>query len=489
MARPSLSFQVVNPGATQRRVNTDQVPIYFGVAESGDLATIKTVGRESAAASDLTRGHLLDTVRHAFACGAKEVHYCRLSAAVAGSLGTQAAEGTPLGTLAISGTLSSRMRVRVEITGAGANGVATFRYSLDYFEIDNIDPTWSVDTLVPADGTHTPDGTALVLTFDDTGGDHAVGDAWTQDVYPGHYTATEIAALLAVIQASAPADANVLCFAGETPPGVSNAGSTAANTIVVAINALQASLFAAAEFFAIAAGTTEASAASLITATAATIATPPLVSIGHGKGYSPNPSPTPARGMMALDFAGAVVGSRIAQSLISTDPGRTASGPLPRIVATTYDSRLEGGALEAARISTFTTYQRRLSPGVFVCRMRLLDGPLGDFYSWQDAAIMVAALRAVHPVAWLAVLEGFRQKANGTLDETEAVSLDQASTRALQVALMSPLNVRGIPGHVTNAIATASRSTVLPEVQVDFAIQRLGYAEDLTFTLQYAAEV
>lgn len=487
MARPSLTFSVINPGATQRRVSTDQVPIYFGVAESGALATIKTVGRESAAASDLVRGHLLDTVRHAFACGAKEVHYCRLNAATAGSLGTQEVEGTPAGGVAITGVLSQRMRMRVEIDGAGGLGEGTFRYSLDYFEIPNVDPTWSASTLIPADGTFTPEGTAQVWTFDDE--DYVVGESWTQDIYPGHYTATEVAALADVIREHAPAAANVLAFTGETPPGVSNAGSAAANTIIAAINALSSSLFGSADFFAVACGSTEASAASLITATASTIATPPLVSPGYGKAYALNPSPTPARAMLALDFAGAVVGARIAQSLISTDPGRTASGALQRIVATNYDARLEGGALEAARISTFTTYQRRLSPGVFVCRMRLLDGPAGDFYSWQDAAIMVAALRAVHPVAWLSVLEGFRQKANGTLDETEAVSLDQASTRALQVALLSPLNVRGIPGHVTNAAGTASRSTVLPEVQVDIAIQRLGYAEDLTFTLQYAGEV
>lgn len=489
----SLTFEVVNPGNSARRASTDQVPIYVGVAESGDDATIKSVGRFSAARDDLTRGHLLDVISRAFAAGADTVHYCKVAAATAGSAGTQVATVTGLGTVAISGTMSQRLRVAVRIRTGGPLGTATFDYSLDYFEITGVDPTWSAETLVPLDGTHTPDGTALVLTFNDVAGDFAADDLFVQDIYPGHYTATEIAALGDVVREFAPADATSLVFTGEPPPGVADAGATTAATLISSVNSLIASLFATADFFDALVGCSEASAASVITATDGLVAVPPLVSPGYSKGYCTNPVATPARGMLALCQVDAAATARIfaggAPGLISSDPGRTASGALPGVVATNYDSRLEGSALEVARISTFTTYQKRLSAGVFVKRQRLLDSAVGDFYSWQDAAIMVAALRAVHPVAWLALLEGFRQNADGTMDASERAGLKSACDLALGNTLLVPTNARGIPGHVTAAAATVSATTVLPAVRVDIAIRRLGYAEDLTFSLQYAGEV
>ena len=490
MGLPTLTFQIINPGSAARRAATDQVPIYFGVAESGDLATIKTWGNPAEAAAHYTRGHLLDQIRHAFACGAKEVHSGRLNAAVAGSLGTQVATGSPDMTLTLGGTYSSRYRIKVEILTAGGEGEATFRYALDFFEITNVDPTWSEAVLIPAAAAYTIPGTAITLTFDDTGGDAVVGDAWVQDVYPGHYSATEVAALADVVRGDqCPPAATVLVFCGEPPPGVSNAGAATANTIIVAVNSLIASLFATADFFGAMVGCSEASAASVITATADTVATVPLVSAGYSRAFATNPVAQPGRAIMSLPECEAVMGARIAGSLISSDPARTASGALPRIIATNYDARLQGGTLEAARISTLRTYQKRLSPGVFVARQRLLDSPVGNFYSWQDAALMIAALRAVHPVAWLMIADGFRANADGTMDEIEAVAVDSAATRALGAVLLQPTNARGVQGHVTDAIAVASRTTVLPSVRVDITISRLGYAEDITFALQYGGGV
>lgn len=490
MTLPALTFQIINPGSAARRAATDQVPIYFGVAEAGDLATIKTWGNPAEAAAHYTRGHLLDVIRHAFACGAKEVHSCRLTAAVAGSTGTQVEEGSPDGTCTIGGTLSSRVKVRVEIDGAGGEGEATFRFALDYFGITNVDPTWSESILVPAASAYTIPGTAITLTFDDTAGDFVVGDTFTQDVYPGHYGATEIAACADLVRGDqCPPAATVLVFTGEPPPGVDNAGAATANTNIAAINSLVASLFSTADFFGAMAGCSEASAASVITATASTVATVPLVSAGYGRAYASNPQAQIGRAIMSLPEAEAVMGSRIAGSLISSDPARTASGALPRIIATNYDARLQGGSLEANRISTLRTYQKRLSPGVFVARQRVLDAPTGNFYSWQDIALMVAALRAVHPVAWLMIADGFRANADGTMDEIEAVAVDSAATRALGAVLLQPTNARGVQGHVTDAIAVASRTTVLPSVRVDISISRLGYAEAITFALQYGGGV
>lgn len=485
MSAPSISLALVNPGGSGAPPSIDQVPIFVGTAESGTVGTIYTVGTAKAARDILTRGHLLKVVEYAFARGAESVKFCRETGSVSAVTSSVSQVGSG-GTVAISGTISEELSCQIRITtGAGvgaAAGVAKFQYTLDNFADSGVDPTWSDIITVPSGLAYTFPGTAMVATFDDDPTAIAAGDTFSWTTKPPHYGATEIADVTESVQEPAAGDATFICYTGQP------ATASAANTVAAAVNSQIATLFAAAFFFGAVTGGGRGTAAELVTATASTVATVPFVGIVYGFGYVTNPVSQPGRGIVAL-CAQDIAAVRIMESKISTPPGRTASGALASVTGTDYDARLEGSALYDARLGALTTYQARLSGGVFVQDVRLLDAPTGDFQSWPDAAVMITALRAVHPVAWLQIQEIFRQNADLTMDARDRVTLKSACDRALSNTLLTPLNVRGFEGHVSAANSVVSKTTQLPAIQVDIAIRRLGVGKFITFSLRYAGEV
>lgn len=481
MPAPSIKLSLVNPGGAGTPAPLDQVPIYCGTAESGDLEVIQTFGSLAAARAEYTRGHLVDVIAAAFARGASSVKACRLTGATAGTISAVTQTGSG-GTVAITGTASMALDCKIEIMTSGDNGVATFRYTLDDFADSGVEPTWSETLLVPAGGTYTFPGTALVATFDDDPTPLAAGDTFEWTVHPAYYTATQVAAVTDAVQLPAAGDATFLVYCGEST------SATTADTLAASIASQLSTLFSAAQFFGALYGASEDTPTNVVTAIDGTVSTPPFLAGLYGKAYAVNPSATPGRGIIALS-AHEVAAMRIAASLISTDPARTASGPLAGVTGTNHDARLEGSALYDARVGCLTTYASRLSGGVFLQSVRLLDAPTGDFEYWPHAAVMIAALRAVHPVAWLQLSELYRQNANATMDARDRASLKSACDRALASALLQPLNVRGYPGHVSAASASVSATTELPAIDVEIAIRPLGYGKDIKFTLRYAGEV
>jgi hypothetical protein len=227
--------------------------------------------------------------------------------------------------------------------------------------------------------------------------------------------------------------------------------------------------------------------ADLITAIAGTSIEPPFLSLGYGAAYVTNPSNAVARGRLALREH-EVAAARISSSLISTDTGRTASGPLARVVGTDYDAAVEGDALHDARVSVLRTWEPA-SQGIFVQRQLLLSSNVSNFIAWPHAAVMLVALAAAHRVAFRLVLEIFRRTSTGTMNPKDAADIDAAVEAELERVLLEPTNVRGNTGHVTALSATTSLTAALPAIEITIRISPLGYGEEISFTLQYADEV
>jgi len=99
------------------------------------------------------------------------------------------------------------------------------------------------------------------------------------------------------------------------------------------------------------------------------------------------------------------------------------------------------------------------------------------------------ALRAAHRVAFRMVLELFRKTSTGTLDPKDAADIDSAVEAELERVLLQPTNVRGNQGHVSALGSETSLTTLLPAIAITIRIRPLGYAEFISFTLQYANEV
>jgi hypothetical protein len=488
---PTISIGLVDPGSLGQPANTDQVPIYAGVAPQGTTYAVQTFGNVPDAEAEFGECHLVDVIAAAFADGADSVMAARLPLSTAGDDDWEPdTDGDELAIDSVSGTPYQFLRVRIEcIDGDGATAVSagtlSFRYSLDAWDIPFVNPTWSAATVVPASGALVLGNTGLTVNLD-TAQTPAALDDTTFDTIPGHYSATEVAAFRDYLKSPLAAGWSYVCYTGDAQT------ASAANTIAQAIDAQNAQLFAAAYFGSALFGTGLEDDTDVITAFASTAADPPFLSAGFGYGYKTNPRSQVGRGRIALREH-EVASLRIANSLVSTDPGRTASGALSKIVGLSYDAALQGSALHNARISALRTWEPA-SKGVYIQRQRLLSDVASNFTTWQHAAVMVQALRAAHRVAFQLVLETLRRKSTGTLDDRDAVDIEEATQAEIvrtlgPSATAGPLNVRGTPGHISAVGVSVSRIVLLPAVRVTIKIRPLGWAEDLTFTLEYADEV
>jgi hypothetical protein len=483
MVAPRVQISLVDPGALGAPVSTDQIPIYAGVASQGGFG-IRSFGRLESVQTEYGHGHLVDVAAHALASGASSVKLRRMPLA---TQGVAMPDGTAEELLidSAAGEPLNFLRVRIEmVSGDGAtpisSGTLLARYSLDAWEVPFTEPTYSAPFVVPADGLIAPQGIGITWTLNPAQTPQA-GDATEFDVTPGHYDTAGVAAVTDDLRGPLAGEYTHLVWTGEP------ASAAAANTLAQAYGAQLSELFAEARFAAALAGAGLATDTEVISATAATAIDPPFLSLGYSAAYVSSPVALPGRGRLALRQH-EVAAARISRSLISTDPGRTASGALRRVVGTDYDAAIEGPALHDARISVLRNWEPA-SQGMFIQRQRLLSSTVSNFRSWQHAAVMIQALRAAHRVAFLLVLELVRRSPAGTIDPRDAADIEEAMLAELGRVLISPLNIRGRPGHISAAGVHVFRTTPLPALDVEIKIRPLESLEDLRFVLQYADEV
>lgn len=483
MAGPNFNAQLVDPGALAPPSNIAQVPIRVGVAAAGALNQVLSFGSAADAIATLTRGHLLDCILDAFAAGEGTVKAIRVNASAEG-----AAEVLAGGTLVVDDTTGAPLnhaRVRLVVAPGSAGlisaGGVKVRYSLDAWEIPSIQATYSEPIDVPASGEFVIPELGLTVELNPTTGP-AVGAFAEINVTPGHYGAAEVAALAAVVQSPLAGYFTYLVFTGMAED------TEAGNTVANAINALSSALFAAKLPVAALAGTGIGTPSEVIEDTAASAASaPPFTSLGYSFAYVSNPRAEVGRGVVGL-FEHEIAARVISQIDISTDPGRTASGPLPRVVGVAFDAGDSGDALHDARISCFRNWRPSLG-GYYIQRQRLLTGPQSNFRTWPHAAVMIQALRAVTRVMAINVLRTMRKLANGTLDARDRADLRQACIDEIDRALVDVDNVEGNTGFVSAREVTVSAVTQLPAVRIRVAIRPLDYAEDLVATLEYSDQI
>lgn len=480
MSGPSISLQLIDPGASGRPVNTDQIPVYVGIAAQGSTTEVKTSTRPSQLVTEYLRGHLVDAASHHLAVGNREVKTLRVAATTPGAVDID--DSGPGFLSSVTGTPTQFLSVVIEVVTSAlvSSGNCAVRYSLDHWTIPGIEPTWSPTTKIPSNGQLPLSDTGLIAVFD-TGDTPTVGDDVTFTTTPGEYNSGSVASAADVIRLPSAGDSTYWVFCGET------ALASSANTLATAIEGEILESFNAARFHGALVGGGLGSDSSLVTAIASQAIDPPFLSMGYGAAYVTNPVNAIGRGRLGLREH-EVAAARIGLLLISTDPGRTASGELERVVGTDYDAAVEGDTLHDARVAVLKTWEPA-SEGFFIQRQRLLSSNVSNFISWQHAAIMIAALRAAHRVAFALVLEHFRTTEGNTLDPREAADIQSAVNAELERVLITPLNVRGMSGHVSAVGSTVSLSTELPAIDIEIRIRPLGYGEDLTFTLQYANEV
>lgn len=492
MALPSQSITVLDPGLGLVSASPD-APLYVGRSVGGSATnnTLYSFSRLNDIRATLGFGELAEDVSKCLQLRGGPVlamvtaaSVAASNSAVSGPTGAGAAGG--VGGLTITGTARGKFAGRVEIMKAGINGVAEFRYSLDYFDPDKVSPTWSPTRLVPAGGSFTAGDSGLTFVFDDTGsapGDisFSLGAVYTFTTEPAKANSTDLgtaaSALLALTQVQFP-----LLTLSQTALLETDASGMGA--------ALSGHLTSLSTGFRYARGIIDAGSDD----TSANV----LAEAANWASRRINPWYGYAISTVALPFEGyskrksgcySSASARAARELISTDLARYASGNLEDVLAISFDG-YNDPTLDAAGIATLRTW-----PGVsgfYVAKARL-KSPLGsDFTDLHFGRIMDVACRTVYEAQLPFIAEGFMTTSTGAIDPLEKADVETVVNRALTNKLRRPKNARGRPGHVS-----AVRYTVDPahdlnstgQILTTIAIRPLGYANEIVTQVGFSLNV
>ena len=449
----------------------------MGIAQSGTANTLQTFSRKTDVTTTFGQGPLSEAACKVLDLAGGPVHCLRLTGSVAGANGavTKTAIGASTGTITLAGAPFDDYEGRVEIMVTGTLGTARFRYSLDD------ERTFSEEIVVPAAGTYLIPSTNVTVTFVAGAGPVFFEDGdiheWvsTAPYYSTADVATAVTALLAQT-----VEFPFIILTGQP--------STAANaaTMFAALGTHATTFQTANRFIAwimsFGNDTTGNTQTQLAGVTSSRIM--PVYGrcdVSSSKTFAGYGSPS----RPAVE----IVGARAAQSLISTDLARVASGPLDGVVGISHDEALTE-LIDAHRCTTLRSLTGR--SGFFVTNGRIKSAAGSDFRYWQHRRVMDVICRRAFVEQQQFLSMGVRTTSTGTIDERDATRLEAIVNSALRAELTQPANAEGTRGHVS-AIAYAidrQQNLITTETLLSTIPSRpLGYAKNVTTTIGYSLTV
>jgi hypothetical protein len=387
------------------------------------------------------------------------------------------------GYLSVSGTATLDAHLRIEILTGGARGTATFRYSCDAYSGDTLaERTYSETLTVPTGGTFAVPSLGVSIVFA-ASPNFVAGDFYEIDVRCAAWNATDLAAGFTGLAAATDPWRFFVAVTSK------NTGDASAHATLAAALHSQLTTFASSSKYRrgmIPAGQDDAPSA-VATAFASTVSARLLIPYGLVRRVTTKPFPGfGAPVTHSIDCFAA----RAAKSLPSTDLKRVKSGPLDEIVKIFRDEYLSPTGLDDLKISTLRTHDT--VEGFYVTQGRLKSQSGSDFKLWPLGLCMDIACETVHAGMTLAIGQGIRWNADGTIDERDAIAIEEEIAPKLITQLVSPKNAEGFDGHVQEVRYTISRTYVgrptgtivgvvgiRPLGYVDFVKNILGFVTQL----------
>lgn len=480
MANPYQNLTIADPGGAGGLEAQVSQAIFVGPAAAGTNYEIVETNDPDVVVDTFTRGPIVNAALYALALRAGPIRLMKIPGSVAGSASAVTASGGATSTMTVTGTPDERLSVRVECTTAGALNAAYVKYSLDYYSIPNVDPTWSEPVLVPTSGEVTLEGTPLTVDFT---GALALGETHDFTTIAPFYSSTETLAAFAEMADPGNAGADLLCFCGDA------AAASGSNTIAASLGvSLQSMWDTYAQYVLGFAGASTAAASGVPAALSGT--TSKLLSLGYGTGFMTAPRSRVANNVIPLRQH-EVAAVLAALNLISTDLARVANGAIPGMLYTDFEAFAQGAALDTARVSTFRKWTGFL--GYYINNQRMLTNQVSDFRFLQHARCMATAART----AWFTQLPalasvGLRTNANGTIDAGDRSDVRTKVLGALSAALLEPTNAEGKPGHVSAVDYSVNGAIDLNTtgvVETNVSMRPLGYPKAISTTLRYTKKV
>ena len=457
--------------------------LFIGASERGETNVVRAISSPAAIVDEYGQGPLSEAAALALDVAGGPVYLCRVPGTVPGATGPVTAK--PLtastGTLAAAGEALTRFDAAVEITRTGTLGEAEFRYSLDG------ERTWSEPRTVPLGGTYLVPESGVTLTFTPGAGPLflELGDKFTFETTAPHYSTTELAGAIAALRTyfqGAPdftLDAIVLTGTNET-------GSEAATVF----GALDVHLTSLEAIYRYVGGIMDAGSADTRAAvkTAFASVASRRISVVYGEQVCATSKAFAGFGAPRTPLLNSVA-ARAGRVVVSTDLARFADGPLPGVLAITHDEFVTE-EMDAAKFTTARTWAG--VAGFYLTNARMKSPVGSDYLYWQHRRVMDVASRVTYAAQQQFVSAEFRTNPDGSIDEREAVIVEETVREALEQALLIPKNASGRAGQVTAIDYAVDRAANITSTQIlptTVAVQPLAYAKRLSTEIGFALNV
>lgn len=173
--------------------------------------------------------------------------------------------------------------------------------------------------------------------------------------------------------------------------------------------------------------------------------------------------------------------SRVMSRPIHEHPGRFATGPLAGVAEIYRDERTTPG-LDDARFVTLRTFVDE--PGFFITRGKSMAAPGSDFDRVQRRQVIDRALQVAYKAMLRYVNESLVTNPNGTIDDAEAASMEATVLGKLEEALL------GVNNHASAVLFQIMRTNnvlTTDTIRYKVRVRPLGYAEFIEGEVGFAA--
>jgi hypothetical protein len=484
MSIPKQTLKVRDPGLPSAPPS-DKAPLYIGCSSKGLLNHLYAFANPSDCVDELGEGPVVEAVCTGLVHpgGGGPIYVVRAAAVspLNASALTVAVDrfDESTGTLTIAGIAYDAYEAIVEITKSGPKGTAEWRYTLDGGS------SWSPSRIVPSATPSVADlpGTNVVLTFvpntDDDLVEFEAGDTFSFTTKMPHYDGASFGAALA----AAKVGGTIFGFIYASGEAVSAQAGALVNG---SIGGYAEELFNEYRYVRaiVNAGgpvddTTEGRLRYLNFVN-------DRVNACFGHNWSRTRKPM-AGWAYPRRPDGDLVAARCAAVLVSTSLARFAEGALEEVIKLDHDEALNE-VMDQARFTTLRSHVGER--GYFTTQGRLMAGEDSDYKFWHLGRVMDLACATTRK-AQMRMQGGsvrLTPDGTGTIDDRDAIRLEEPVLDSLNAALLEPDNAEGTPGHVSEVTYTIVRSTniaVTRSLRTKVSLVQLGYTDNIETELGY----
>lgn len=463
---------------------SSSVPLILGYSSLGSENQVRSYSTLPALLAGEGQGPGVEDAAYILLNAGGSVRFLKPTCSVAGALSAVVESGTAGPDVTVTGTPNDFYDVRVEITKAGALGTAEFKFSLDGGQ------TYVENVVTPSGTTYLIAGTGVTLTF--TAGTQNVGTIHSFTATPPMYNSANLATAFTAIAAAPSLPFDFMQLSGRAASA--SAGATLFGALQTQLAGLASTSFRHHGAILDVGVDTASNVLSSYAAVTGVRCAP-----FFGTFRAPSAKPFPGWSKPYRPLANAM-GYRAAADLISTDPKRVRSGPIPNCDAISHDEYTAEAGLDAAKIGTARTYPQLT--GYFLTNGRLKSATGSDFVYWQHRRLMDVACNIVYAAQAQFIGRTSRVLEDGTgrFDPLEVAAFEREVQELLNIAFVQPTNAEGTRGHVTsvtyrfdrenNFLVTGyvnSQTTIVARRTIDRVRSTLSFATATPVALAAAA--